>query len=76
MLTLSVTVDLPRINAASDLIAAAAALTDAVATGEITPAEAGDLSKLVANTARAIEVTQLEERIRKIEEAQAAKGGA
>jgi len=37
---------------------------------------AGDLSKLVANTARAIEVTQLEERIRKIEEAQAAKGGA
>jgi hypothetical protein len=71
-----VQVDLPRINAASDLIAAAAALTDAVATGEITPAEAGDLSKLVANTARAIEVTQLEERIRKIEEAQAAKGGA
>ena len=47
-----------------------------MATGEITPAEAGDLSKLVANTARAIEVTQLEERIRKIEEAHAAKGGA
>jgi len=41
-----VEVDMPRITAASDLIAAAAALTQAVASGDITPGEAADLSRL------------------------------
>jgi hypothetical protein len=40
-------ISLPKIADASDLIAAAAALTDAVARGDITPNEASALSNLV-----------------------------
>jgi hypothetical protein len=72
----SVMVDLPPIETAKDLVAAASALAQAATIGAITPSEAADLSRLVANTAQAIEVAELEERIRKIEEAQAANGGA
>ena len=43
----SVSLDLPKINVASDLIAAAAALTDATAAGDITPGEAASLSNAV-----------------------------
>jgi hypothetical protein len=52
-----VEISLPKIAAASDLIAAAAALTDAVAGGDITPNEASALSNLVGNTAKAIETS-------------------
>ena len=70
-----VEVDMPRITAASDLIAAAAALTQAVASGDITPGEAADLSRLVESTAKAIEVNELAERLAKLEQAIEAKGG-
>ena len=66
---------MPRITAASDLIAAAAALTQAVASGDITPGEAADLSRLVESTAKAIEVNELAERLAKLEQAIEAKGG-
>jgi Family of unknown function (DUF5681) len=69
-----VEISLPKINAASDLIAAAAALTDAVAGGEITPNEASALSNLVGNTAKAIETFELSERLARLEEKMAAKG--
>jgi hypothetical protein len=62
------------INAASDLIGAAAALTDAVAEGEVTPGEAASLSMLVGNVAKAIETIELAERLAKLEEHMAAKG--
>jgi hypothetical protein len=68
-----VTVDLPKVTAASDLIAATAALTQAVASGDLTPSEGADISRMVTSTARAIEVVELEDRIRKLEEAQSAK---
>ena len=55
-----VTVDLPKVTAASDLIAAAAALTQAVASGDLTPSEGADISRMVTTTARAIEVVELE----------------
>jgi hypothetical protein len=69
-----VNVALPRINAASDLIAAASALTDAVASGDITPGEAASLSTLVGNVSKAIETIELSERLAKIEERLAAQG--
>jgi hypothetical protein len=66
--------DCPReVTAASDLIAATAALTQAVASGDLTPSEGADISRMVTSTARAIEVVELEDRIRKLEEAQSAK---
>jgi hypothetical protein len=57
-----------------DLIGAAAALTDAVVEGEVTPGEAALLSQLVANTAKALETFELAERLNKLEEQMAAKG--
>jgi hypothetical protein len=66
----------PKISAASDLIAAAAALTDAVAVGEVTPSEAASLSQLVGNVAKAVETFELSERLAKLEEQVAAKGSA
>jgi hypothetical protein len=71
-----VSLAIPKINAASDLIAAAAALTSAVGDGEITPGEAASLSQLVANTAKAVETFELAERLAKLEEQMAAKGSA
>src|SRR5271165_5088779 len=54
--------DLPKINVAADLISAAAALTEAVAAGEITPGEAASLGQLVGNVAQAVEMVMNAER--------------
>jgi hypothetical protein len=64
-----VSIAMPRISAASDLIAAASALTDAVASGEITPGEAASLGVLVGNVANAVQVASNEERIAALEQA-------
>jgi hypothetical protein len=69
-------ISLPKIAAASDLVAAAAALTDAVAGGDITPIEASALSNLVGNTAKAIETFELSERLARLEQQISAKGSA
>jgi hypothetical protein len=69
-----VSLALPKINVAADLIAAAAALTDAVAVGEVTPNEAASLSQLVGNVAKAVETFELSERLAKLEEQMATKG--
>lgn len=65
---------MPKINAASDLIATAAALTDAVAQGEVTPGEAAALSTLVGNVANVVETVEIVARLAKIEEQLTAKG--
>jgi hypothetical protein len=65
---------MPKINVASDLIAAASAVAEAAADGEITPGEAASLSALVANTAKAVETFELADRLAKLEEQMAAKG--
>jgi hypothetical protein len=69
-----VSLKMPVINSASDLITAAAALTSAVGNGEITPGEAASLSTLVANTAKAVETFELADRLAKLEEQMTAKG--
>jgi hypothetical protein len=39
--------ELPKIKEAKDAVSAAAAIADAVASGELTPSEAAELSKVV-----------------------------
>jgi Family of unknown function (DUF5681) len=69
-----VTLDMPRIKSAADLIKAAAALTNATAAGDITPGEAASLSTLVGNVAKAIEMVEIVASLTKLEERLAAKG--
>ena len=64
---------LPEMNTAADAVKAAAAIAQAVAAGELTPGEASDLSDFVANYAKAIEINDIEARIRKLEEGAARK---
>lgn len=60
---------LPPIEATSDLTKATGALLAAVAAGELTPSEAAELGKLVDAHVRAIEVTDIHDRLARIEEA-------
>jgi hypothetical protein len=60
---------LPEMNTPADTLKAVAAITDAVAAGELTPGEAAHLSQLVANYAKALEVVDFEERVSRLEEA-------
>ena len=52
-------------------MSASAALLAAVASGELTPSEAAELGKLVEAHVRAIEVTEIQERLARLEEQQA-----
>lgn len=62
-----VTFSLPPIACASDAAKASAALVAAVSLGEITPSEAVELGRLLESFVRALEVTELEERLGKLE---------
>jgi hypothetical protein len=55
--------DLPVIETASDAAAAMAAILRAVASGELTPGEAGDVAKLIETFAKAHELCEIEARI-------------
>jgi Family of unknown function (DUF5681) len=59
--------DLPSLGSASDAVAAMSAVTAGVAEGEITPSEAGELSKLVDVYARTLLASDLEARVAKLE---------
>ncbi|WP_407530124.1 DUF5681 domain-containing protein [Methylobacterium oryzisoli] len=61
---------LPPIETTADLTKATAALLEAVANGELTPSEAAELGKLVDAHVRAIEVTDLHDRLTRLEAAQ------
>lgn len=58
---------LPKIETIADLPKASAALLDAVAAGELTPSEANELGKLIEAHVRAVEVSNLDERLAKLE---------
>ena len=66
-----VTFDLPPIETAADAVRAASALVAAVATGDLTPAEAAELAKLIDTVVRAIDVTDVQDRLAKLEAADA-----
>ena len=63
-----VQIDLPKVNCARDVVAAAAAITSEVAAGALTPDEGATLTTIVDFQRRAIETADLEARLQAIEE--------
>jgi hypothetical protein len=59
--------EIPRLTSAADAAAAMAAITAGVAVGDLTPAEAGELSGLVDRFVRALETTVMEQRVARLE---------
>lgn len=68
-----ITFDLPAVETAADATKATAALMWGVATGEITPSEAGELAKVVDSHMKAITTTDLDARLSALEQAAGAK---
>jgi hypothetical protein len=61
---------LPTISSASDVLAAIETITDGVASGELTPAEAAELAKVVEAYRNAVETVEIERRLAVLETAQ------
>ena len=61
--------ELPTITSAADAVKASAALVTAVAIGDLTPAEAGELGKLIEAYVRALEATDFAARLENLERA-------
>ncbi|SEC61372.1 hypothetical protein SAMN05444161_1476 [Rhizobiales bacterium GAS191] len=59
--------EMPRFETLADLPKASGALLAAVAAGELTPSEAIEFSKLIDAHVRAIEATDIDERLAKLE---------
>lgn len=59
--------DLPPIKSAGDAVAVTSAILAAVANGEITPADAGEIGKLVESYVKAFETAELAERLERLE---------
>ena len=60
---------LPEMKKVDDAVPAMGALVKAVGQGDLTPTEAGELTKMVQAFAKIIETAELEDRVRKLEEA-------
>jgi hypothetical protein len=60
---------LPPLETAADAVKATASLVEAVATGALTPGEAGELSKLVEGFTKAVEQHEVQQRLDRIEAA-------
>ena len=63
--------ELPRMETAADAIKALSAVAEAVAAGEISPGEGAEFGKLIDSFTRAIEASELEERLSRLERAAA-----
>ena len=61
--------ELPTITSAADAVKASAALVTAVAIGDLTPAEAGELGKLIEAYVKALEATDFAARLENLERA-------
>jgi uncharacterized protein DUF5681 len=59
---------LPVINSVDHATKAMAAITTAVANGELTPTEAAELSRVIDGYIKSIEATEIERRLRLLEE--------
>ncbi|WP_426612237.1 DUF5681 domain-containing protein [Bradyrhizobium sp. McL0616] len=62
-----VTFALPEINSAQDAAKTVSAVLTAVAAGELTPADAGEISKLIEAYVKAFETAELAERLERLE---------
>jgi hypothetical protein len=65
-----VQLELPPVEGVQDFAKATMALIGAVAAAELTPAEAGEVAKLIEGHRKAIEMADLEARVRRLEEGQ------
>jgi hypothetical protein len=63
-----VTFSLPTIETAADAATAAGALLAAVSAGDITPAEATELGKLIESYVKALEASEFEGRLARLEQ--------
>lgn len=68
-----VRIDLPSMESISDLPKVTAALIAAVSSGEILPGEAEKLGKLIDNHRAALEIADLDVRLKALEDAQVVK---
>ena len=64
----SVSLALPKLETAADSLRAVGAIIEAVASGELTPGEGGDVVRIVEAFARSAETIALEARIKALEE--------
>ncbi len=64
---------LPTLQSVADLVPAHAAIAAAVSAGEITPSEGLDCARLIEGAARAIELTEIEQRLARLEGQQKGK---
>ena len=62
-----VSFELPPIKSAQDAAATVSAVLAAVASGELTPADAGEISKLIEAYVKAFETAELAERLERLE---------
>ena len=69
-----VEIALPKIVAASDLVAAASAIVEAIAEGAVTPSEAAALSTAVSGVAKAVDTYEIAERLTRLEGQLGTKG--
>jgi hypothetical protein len=61
--------DLPKLETANDVVKASSALVSAAAAGQITPSEAGELSKLVEGHFNILKADELQKRLEAVEAA-------
>ena len=61
---------MPALSSASDAAKAIAAMTAAVARGELAPTEAAELSRVIEAYVKAIEISEIERRLEALEERQ------
>ena len=66
---------LPKLEGAADVVAANAALVEAVALGDLTPGEAAELSKVLDGYTRAVEAAEIQERLARLEAQQGPGAG-
>ena len=64
----AVSFPLPPINTARDAANIAAAVTEAVAAGQITPSEAGEIGKLIEAYVRAYHAAELDDRSARVDQ--------
>jgi hypothetical protein len=58
---------LPKLERPADALAAATAIVDAVAAGDLTPSEAAELSRVVSTYVATLEAADFDARLRKLE---------
>jgi hypothetical protein len=67
-----VQIKLPALNSTADAVMASAAIMDALSAGDLTPSEAAELGKLVANYVTALSALDFEKRLAQLEASAAA----